>query len=90
MSLTSLAALCLSKVADHFGSLEWAVLTCSPRPLRWWLLPLLWKRGLIHDGNIHNVSCVRACVRACVCVHANYICAYGASSVLCCGTQGIV
>ena len=65
MSLTSLAALCLSKVADHFGSLEWAVLTCSPRPLRWWLLPLLWKRGLIHDGNIHNVSCSSTCVRVC-------------------------
>ena len=51
------------------------MLTCSPRPLRWWLLPLLWKRGLIHDGNICNVSCSQfVCMCLCVSVELKALC----------------
>ena len=69
-----LFSLCLSRVADgyrHHSHRPDVSYLCLPPHIRSYLLPVLSKRGLLHDHNVDQVSvcvCVRACVRACVCV----------------------
>lgn len=64
--------LCLSRVADgyrlHSRRPDVSYLRL-PRHIRSYLLPILSKRGLLHDHNLDQAStavCVCVCVRACM------------------------